>query len=232
MSIGKHPAPRPGGIIKRFATTAPFTYDDQKHTCDALLSSGSAVVRAYGTEKLRISPQAVDVGRVARGQALLIDSHRQSSISDALGKIQNVWFQNGELWATLEFNRTPQGRAAEQMVARGELTGISIGYSVSAWEITDADGNKVDPSSIRWNDDIELTYLATRWELVEASLVTVPADGTAGVRSLAGTISAPQHVIDARSRMRAVQRMVERMVGEDASTVKARMLARQRKVIP
>jgi hypothetical protein len=59
------------------------------------------------------------------------------------------------------------------MVARGELKGISIGYRVNTWTIiSEEDGHE--------------TWRATRWELLEVSLVPVPADANAGVRAAGG----------------------------------------------
>lgn len=83
----------------------------------------------------------------------------------------------------LKFNETAEGRKAEGMVARGEIAGISAGYRVEEWEITDSENNVVDPERMRWDDD-GLTFTATRWQLLEASLVAVPADGSAGIRLL------------------------------------------------
>jgi hypothetical protein len=65
------------------------------------------------------------------------------------------------------------------MVERGELTGISIGYLVRTWNIV------VDEAS-----DIDV-WRAVSWELLEASLVTVPADPLAGVRGVETAPPAP-----------------------------------------
>ena len=64
------------------------------------------------------------------------------------------------------------------MVSRGEISGISAqGYRVDEWEVKDADGNVIDPNRLRWDDNSDdLTFTATRWELLEVSLVTIPAD--------------------------------------------------------
>jgi hypothetical protein len=65
-----------------------------------------------------------------------------------------------------------------------------------------------------------LTFTATRWELLECSLVSVPADSAAMVRSLGGN-SDRQIVADVRARMlvrhrmETRQRMYDRMRGFD-----------------
>jgi hypothetical protein len=83
-----------------------------------------------------------------------------------------------------KFAQTDQGQKAEGMVARSEIAGISAGYRVEDWQISDADGKVLDPDADRMRWDEDLTFTATRWQLFEASLVGVPADGTAMVRSL------------------------------------------------
>jgi phage head maturation protease len=84
----------------------------------------------------------------------------------------------------LAFNATAEGRKAEGMVARGEIAGISAGYRVEEWEITDQENKVIDPESVRWDDD--LVFTVTLWELLECSLVTVGADSGASIRSFGG----------------------------------------------
>lgn len=102
--------------------------------------------------------------------------------------------------------RTSRGRVAEGMVARGELSGISARYRVDTWgPVVDPDGDVVDPARANWDDD--LVFTAVRWQLLEASLVGVPADSLASVRSLGG---AHDTVADIRGRMQVRQRMAQR----------------------
>jgi hypothetical protein len=58
----------------------------------------------------------------------------------------------------LSFKATAEGRKAEGMVKRGEIIAISAGYTVRDWEISDDDGNVIDPekTQLRW-DDSDLT---------------------------------------------------------------------------
>jgi phage head maturation protease len=175
-----------GGIETRF-TGGPATYDKESRCVDAVLSMGSPVKRFYGVEVLKIDPGSVNLDRVRNGGVPVLDSHNQFGISNALGRVQKAWFSNGALMGRLSFNDTREGRKAEGMVSRGEISGISIGYRVDDWEIKDGDGNIINPEKdrVRWDDD-ELTFTATDWQLLEASLVTVPADATAAIRSYAG----------------------------------------------
>jgi phage head maturation protease len=197
-----------GQTQTRFASSKPSSYNSESRTVDAVISMGSPVVRFYGTEKLRISPHAVIVDRVASSGIPVLDSHQQTGISNALGRITKVWFARNALMGTIAFNDTPEGRKAEGMVARGEIAGISAGYTVREWEITDANGKVLDPEVQRINFDDDLTFTATSWELLECSLVSVPADSAAMVRSLGGN-SDRQIVADIRARMWTRQRMHE-----------------------
>ena len=196
-----------GEIARRTAGDEPLSYDRDTRTVDAILSKGSPVKRFYGTEVLQIAPGAVALGRVSNGGISVLDSHNQWGIDAALGRIQKTWFDRGALMGKIGFNDTDQGRKAEGMVSRGELSGISIGYRVDEWEIADNKGNIIDPETdrIRWDDE-DLTFTATRWELLEASLVTVPADADAQIRSL----TAPHgEVAAALARVQARQELME-----------------------
>lgn len=146
------------------------TYDAKARTVEAVLSAGTRVRRWGVFEELEISPEAVDVTRVAAGQVKLLDSHRQDSTDCILGSIIAVRFENGLLIGTITFADTEAGREAERRVASGEISGLSVGYRVTKWLLVASE------------NDIEI-WRAAAWELLEASLVSVPADPAASFRS-------------------------------------------------
>jgi hypothetical protein len=188
----------------------PLSYDAKARTVDAILSVGAPVARMYGTEILRIDPASVDLGRVRAGLAPLLDSHQGTSITNVLGRIGKTWFNGGELWGRLIFADTAPAREAEKMVASGMITGTSLGYRVTRWQITSSDGTVIDPEKdhVRWDDD--LTYTAIRFEILETSLVAVPADAAALIRKLGNGFD---HVEAARERMQSRERMAARASG-------------------
>jgi hypothetical protein len=199
----------PTGIAHRFAGGSPSTYDKASHSCDCVISAGAAVARFYGTEILRIDSKSVDRSRVTNGGCPLLDSHSQSSIDSVLGRIDSAWIKGGQLHGRIIFAQTPAGRRAEGMVSRGELKGISAGYSVSKWEISGEDGDIIDPEKTQMRWDETWTFTATRWQILEASLVGVPADAASAVRSFGA--GAPGDLAnDVLARMQCRQRMLER----------------------
>jgi phage head maturation protease len=206
--------PSPHELLRRLAADdavagGPLSYDKHEHTVEAVISTGAAVAREYGTEVLRIAPDAVDLSRLHDGGGIpLLDHHSQAGIDSVLGRLTDAWLERGALVGRFKFAQTEQGKKAEGMVARGELTGVSAGYRVDQWEIRDADGRVVDPDKdrVRWDDD--LTYTATRWQLFEASLVGVPADAASAIRSMSFCDPDLDNIV---ARMQARQRIHDRM---------------------
>jgi HK97 family phage prohead protease len=170
----------PSGHQMRFAAFQPSSYSAEARTVELILSVGAAVNRGYFIEELEITPDAVDLGRVARGLVPLLDTHNRWGINAILGVVGSVRFETIDgaqaLVATAKFADTLAGREAEGMVARGELRGVSMGYDPKEWRVV-----AIDPETeIR-------TWRAMSWELLEATLCPVPADPAAGVRSAASS---------------------------------------------
>jgi Caudovirus prohead serine protease len=205
--------------MSRLLLQQPTSYDDENRSVEAILSRGSPVKRLFGTEKLLVSEGSVDLSRVQGGMVPVIDSHNATSISSALGTLRHAWHGDDALQGLIMFNQTPAGRMAQGMVARRELTGVSVGYRVDEWQIEDGEGNIIESNSPRWDwEDDDLIFVGKRWELLEVSLVTTAADRESGFRSGAAVYdqayygSKPMHLVaDIRARMEARQRMHERM---------------------
>jgi hypothetical protein len=151
----------PDTITRRSATLAPETFDARTGTVDAVLSTGAPVRRTGFTERLGITRDNVTVAP----RLPILDTHRQGSISDILGRVEAVRFEPGAVVATLRIT-SPQARDA---IERGDLHGVSIGYRVDTWaESRDANGP---------------VRTATKWTLAEVSLVPIPADPGSTFRS-------------------------------------------------
>jgi Caudovirus prohead serine protease len=202
-------------IATRLLDLHPTSFDDDTHTVEAILSKGSPVQRVYGVESLRISKDAIDLSRLSTSGIPILDSHKIDSIDAALGKLQSAWVANGALHGRIKFNQTDAGIRAEGMVARGELGGISVGYKVTEWEVRDDKGKVIDPDSVAWGGE-ESTFVGRRWELLEVSLVSCPADTASGFRNQSDLHdrvyfpTLPACLNDVRTRMEIRQRIMER----------------------
>lgn len=198
---------------------APSSYDKKSRTVEAVISVGSPVPRLYGTERLRVAKDAVILDRMNSSGIPLLDSHQQYGIDNVLGQFSRIWVGRAggapAVIGLIKFAETDRGRQAEGMVARGEIKGISAGYQVHEWEITDKDGRVLDPETdiIRFDDD--LTFTATRWEIHEASLVSVPADAPAMIRSSDGNDAVGAVYARIRARQKMIERQAERHQRDD-----------------
>jgi phage head maturation protease len=185
---------------------APLTFDKATRSVDAVLSVGSPVQRIFGTEVLRVTPAAVDTTRITSSLCPLLDSHNNTTISNVLGRVSQTWFVGGALHGRLIFAETPQGKLAMGMVQRGEITGVSLGYRVDEWEVRDQDDDVIDPDKQRISWDDNLTFTATKWQILECSLVSTPADTQALIRS----ITSNPEINLIRERMQIRQAMHDR----------------------
>lgn len=146
------------------------SYDAGTRTVEATFSTGVRVWRGGIWEELEISSEAVDLARVQSGICPLLNAHNRFDVGAVLGTIESASIRGGALIGRIRFADTPAGREAEGLVTRGELAGVSIGYGVRTWQLSGE------------HEGFEI-YRATSWELTEVSLVPVPADPTALIRS-------------------------------------------------
>lgn len=169
---------------ERFVAFTGSSYDPATRTCEATFATGEVVSRSWYTEQLRIDAESVDLRRVPLNQVRLLFNHQSGQV---IGFVQVAEIQSGVLAGRLCFAKTEAGDLYAGMVERGELTGISVGYLVHQWtRVSDDQADKDE-------------WIATRWELMEVSLVPVPADPFAGVRSAdlpPGSPATPNHGAD------------------------------------
>ncbi|MEX0645598.1 MAG: prohead protease/major capsid protein fusion protein [Parvularculaceae bacterium] len=159
------PAPVELHIRRAVATLAPASLDMERRTVDAIVATENIVPRFDGGEQLKMS--GADLARFIRGPVL--DGHRQASHRDQLGVIEEARVEGKQLRARLRFFKGPAGDEILGKIQDG-FRGVSVGFSVEEWrDATDEKGRRV--------------RVATRWTPVEISLVAIPADPAAQIRS-------------------------------------------------
>jgi HK97 family phage prohead protease len=132
-----------------------------RRSVPASLSSETPVSRPWGIETLVHSEEAVDLSRAAAGLPLLWnhDPNRH------LGMVANVRLDRGRLVGDLVFKPGEESDSVWADVRDGWLRDVSVAYQIHEWD------PEVHPPEWR----------ARRWELMEASIVTVPADVSVGI---------------------------------------------------
>jgi HK97 family phage prohead protease len=130
-------------------------------TVRASLSSESPVLQHGVHEVLMHTAEAIDLSRAAGGLPLLV-AHDRTALP--VGVVEDVHIQNRRLVGTLRFGSSVRANEAWEDVAAGIVRGLSISYRVDDSEVLASGG-----------------YRATKWALIEASLVGVPADPSVGI---------------------------------------------------
>lgn len=134
-------------------------------------SSEDPVSRWYGLEILDHSDGCMDMSRLQE-MGVVLFNHKTDKV---IGKVLRAWVENHRGKAEIEFDDDEEAETIRKKVASGTLKGVSVGYSVDSWEEVAAgkkskDGRFTGPC-----------YIAVRWQPMEISIVSVPADATVGV---------------------------------------------------
>ena len=125
-------------------------------------SSEEPYDRWFGTEILSHKKGALRMERFERGAVPLLFNHNWD---DPVGMVKSVSLRDNRLYVDeAEMFTTPRAQEVERMVDEG-LRNVSVGYQIH--EFTE--------------DEKANTFTATDWEVLEVSIVTVPADSSIGV---------------------------------------------------
>jgi len=152
--------------------------NDEARTVELVFSTGAAVNRydwmsgKQYLEKLSLKPEHVRIDRLNGGGPLL-DAHSAYSITDQIGAVEpgSVKLMKGEARATVRFSRRDAVEAIWQDVRDKIIRAVSVGYRVFSFE------------EVAGKDGAIPTRTAIDWEPYEISLVPMPADTGARVRS-------------------------------------------------
>ena len=152
--------------------------DEAARTVDIVFSTGAAVQRYYWmsgkryVEKLGLEPSNVRLTRL-NSVGSLLDSHSSYSVADVLGAIEpgSARIEKGLGLATIRFSKRDSVEPVFRDVVDKILRSFSVGYNVYKY-VEDSSKEGQIP-----------TRTATDWEPFEISLVPMPADIGATLRS-------------------------------------------------
>lgn len=168
------------------ATFVPTSLDVEKRTVDVVWSTGARVTRHevdWNTWAVRKFYEELDLrgarlDRLNGGAPLLIEHSTRDGwdgrpLDGAIGVVLRASVIGTEGIATIQFDETERAIEIFGRVQRGMLRSISVGYQVAKWDRskTDEDGTQI--------------RRAIDWEPYELSIVAIPADAGAQIRSMA-----------------------------------------------
>jgi HK97 family phage prohead protease len=161
----------------RAATVQPATLNEADNSVEVIWTTGAAVTRfdwydgEYYNETLDVTPGAVRLDRLDAGAPVLA-SHDQG-LDALIGSVVpgSVRLDAGKGYARVRFSETPDVANHVAKVKDGHLRAVSVGYLVHTYERHESpNGGRAE-------------LRAVDWEPTEISLVTVPADAGAQIRS-------------------------------------------------
>ncbi|UYO55699.1 prohead protease/major capsid protein fusion protein [Rhodopseudomonas palustris] len=158
-------------LLTRETPVRASSWNAERRTFELVLSAGSSVERFDGTgpfdEVLELR------GAMAPAILPLLDNHNRFSLDGRLGDVTKVKLIRGELVGLARLSRhSPMAQRVAAELGDGIKFGVSIGYRVTAW------AERINQRSKRREK------VATAFEILEASIVAIPADQAATTRSL------------------------------------------------
>lgn len=157
----------------RQAAFQPATINDAERTVEMVWTTGAAVRRTdFWTgqrydEVLQVDSESVDLSRLNSG-APLLNSHGAHDLSQIIGVVERAWLVDGEGRALVRFSERADVAPILADVKAGIIRNVSVGYNVRKYLVEEGDVP---------------VYRAVDWQPAEISLVPIPADAGAGVRS-------------------------------------------------
>lgn len=164
-------------LLTREAPIRASSWNAERRTFELVLSAGSSVERF---DSAGAFDEVLDLrGAMAPPLLPLLDNHNRFSLDGRLGEVSNVKLVRGELIGLARLSRhSPMAQRVAAELGDGVKFGVSIGYRVTAW------AERMNQRTKRREK------VATAFEVLEASLVAIPADQVATTRSF--TIMEPE----------------------------------------
>ena len=160
-------------LLQARAMFAPETINVEERTIELVWSTGAPVKRSSWSrgdyiEELSMAPEAVRLDRLNAGAALL-DAHESFSLRSQIGVVLRAWLDGNFGHALVKFSQRDEVKPIFQDVRDGIYRNVSVGYKVHKTERDETGDLPVER--------------AVDWEPYEISLVPIPADAGAQVRS-------------------------------------------------
>lgn len=151
----------------------------ENYIVDIIWSTGARVLRrpwfseAY-VEELVMSEEACDLSRL-NGGAPLLNNHSGYTLENIIGAVvrDSAKIENGEGVCSVMLSKREEVAGLVQDIRDGIISKVSVGYRINEMEVIEANEEEGEMMIRR----------ATKWEPLEVSFVTIPADNGAESRS-------------------------------------------------
>lgn len=192
--------------LTRAAPSRASSWNAETWTFELVLSAGSAVERR---DSRGAFAEVLDIAGASWPEVIpLLDSHRQGSLDDNLGEVTNIRREGNEIVGTVRLSK--HSAKAQRIAAElgdSRTFSASIGYRVDAWAETSPQGKR--------------TLTAKTWRILEASLVSVPADPSSKIRSSDLTTTTTETTTMTRAQQNAEVRSIAKAAQLDEAWVTA-----------
>lgn len=146
---------------------------ENKNEKQLSFSSAEPYQRYFGLEILDHSESAVDLSRLNSIGTMLFNH----DYDNVIGRIDKAWLENGRAEAQVTFDEDEDSQKILTKVESGSLKGVSVGYRVTNWEEV-----KAGSSAFVGSTEVKgPAFIARKWQPLEISIVSVPADASVGV---------------------------------------------------
>lgn len=148
--------------------------NETERTAELSFSSETPVKRWWGPKEILAHDEgSVDLTRLTEIGVLLFGHNS----GDPIGRVEKVWLDQADRKgkALVRFDEDEQSDRIFRKVLSGTLKGVSVGYRVQVWEDVEP-GEK--STCGRFDGPCAI---ARKWEPLEISIVSVPADANVGV---------------------------------------------------
>lgn len=185
-------------MITRAADLRTNSFDPETMEFTAVISTGADVTRrdARGPYVERLDLAPVDLDSLVG--VPLLNSHRQGTVGDVLGRIKAVWREGGAIVARLQATAAADAAPFVERIREGIATGISIGFKPALTPKESSEGGR--------------RILTIVPAIFETSVVAVPADAGATIRSSAlpePTETLTREADDTAARIRSIGELAD-----------------------
>jgi HK97 family phage major capsid protein len=214
MNTGKFDATRAGrfdlerakgSLTSAFTVERLLNVDEENRTAEFAFATDQPIEHWFGYLELDVSKGAVVLDRVEQGVCPFLVNHDRDQ---QVGVVQSVTLGK-VIRGTVKFSRSALGEEIFNDVKDGIRNGTSIGFMVHDMVLV---SNK--------KDEIP-TYRATKWEMLENSSASIPADIACGAgRSLEKEIpetDKPEEILDTNSSSeeRSISTQTEKIMAKE-----------------